>query len=286
MADLRQAVFQRLRPICAQLLPLRSSAGRLARELDSLQVVICSANLEGLASCLEYVLFPLLFLVDSICAVRRRSGSGGASEPPAFPAAASGQVAERGLACCRAVLSACPPTHPTQLINLLQRFGAVAALPRDAATEEVRMGGVACLISVLQHSAPNGSREGTRAMSPAAPTTIPPEMRHKPTAGAFDAAENQPLLAYIAHTLLGVAAGEAAAGAQGSRALRAAALKALRLLLEHAGQNAAALAAILPGTASGLAQALQAAMLVQAAAMAHRAAPEQLLEVMLQLKLL
>ncbi|KAK9861028.1 hypothetical protein WJX84_011670 [Apatococcus fuscideae] len=111
MADLRQAVFQRLRPICAQLLPLRSSAGRLARELDSLQVVICSANLEGLASCLEYVLFPLLFLVDSICAVRRRSGSGGASEPPAFPAAASGQ-----------------------------RFGAVAALPRDAATEEVRMG--------------------------------------------------------------------------------------------------------------------------------------------------
>ena len=46
-------------------------------------------------------------------------------------------MAERGLACCKALLAACPPTHPTQLTNLLQRFGAVAALPRDAATEEV-----------------------------------------------------------------------------------------------------------------------------------------------------
>ena len=77
MGDLRQAVFQQLRPICAQLLPLRSSAGRLARELDSLHLAILSANPEGLASCLEYVLFPLLFLVDSICATRKGSLPGG-----------------------------------------------------------------------------------------------------------------------------------------------------------------------------------------------------------------
>lgn len=75
----------------------------------------------------------------------------GTSDPPAFPAAASDQVAERGLACCKALLAACPPTHPTQLLNLLQRFGAVAALSRDAATEEVHF---PCPILTLLHSIP------------------------------------------------------------------------------------------------------------------------------------
>ena len=73
MGDLRQAAFQKLRPICAQLLPLRSSAGKLAKELDDLHAAIHSADPEGLASCLEYVLFPLLFLIDSICATRNAS---------------------------------------------------------------------------------------------------------------------------------------------------------------------------------------------------------------------
>ncbi len=61
----------------------------------------------------------------------------GDAEAPAFPAARSDQVAERGLACCLALLTACPVTAPKQLINLLQRFGAVAALARHASTEEV-----------------------------------------------------------------------------------------------------------------------------------------------------
>ena len=62
----------------------------------------------------------------------------GGKEGPAFPAAASSQVAERGLACCFALLKTCPIDAPAQAINLLQRFGAVAALPRDSATEEVQ----------------------------------------------------------------------------------------------------------------------------------------------------
>ena len=124
---------------------------------------------------------------------------------------------------------------------------------------QVRMGGVACLIAVLQPATANGPHEGPKARSHMAPPKAPSSTGQHPIAQPFDEPENQPLLAYMAHTLLGVAAGEAAAGAQGSRALRAAALKALRLLLERVGPDAAALAAILPGTASGLAQALQVA---------------------------
>ena len=110
---------------------------------------------------------------------------------------------------------------------------------------QVRTGGVKCLLAVLQPSTSEATDAGR-----------PEEGFHGPQ-GLFEDVENQPLLAYTAHTLLGVAEGEAAAGAQGSRALRAAALRALRLLLERA--VGAALAAILPGTASGLARALQVA---------------------------
>lgn len=77
MGNQRQAVFQQLRPICAQLLPLRATAGKLTRELETLRRVVESANPKGLAGCLEYVLFPLLFLVDSICTTRRGSAPGG-----------------------------------------------------------------------------------------------------------------------------------------------------------------------------------------------------------------
>ena len=65
----------------------------------------------------------------------------GEAGAPAFPAAKSDQVAEQGLACCWTLLTRCPVTSPTQLINLLQRFGAVAALPRRTATEEVSTDG-------------------------------------------------------------------------------------------------------------------------------------------------
>ncbi|KAK9867939.1 hypothetical protein WJX84_006608 [Apatococcus fuscideae] len=140
MADLRQETFRQLRSTCAQLLPLRSSASKLTEILVLLLSQLDSAHPVGLAGCLDYVLFPLLFLADSICAVRGGSAPGGEAGPPAFPAATSSQVAERGLACCQALLDRCPIAHPTQLINLLQRFGSVAALPRSNATEEVRMG--------------------------------------------------------------------------------------------------------------------------------------------------
>ena len=121
---------------------------------------------------------------------------------------------------------------------------------------QVRMGGVKSLLAVLQAST-TGRANASGHPAPKRQNADRSEEVLSGPQGLFEDAENQPLLAYTAHTLLGVAEGEAAAGAQGSRALRAAALRALRALLEAA--DGAALAAILPGTASGLARALQAA---------------------------
>ncbi len=123
---------------------------------------------------------------------------------------------------------------------------------------QVRLGGVKCLSAVLQQSSSSsGTPPGSSEPNRAAPIGAIPDSVN--TQGLFEDVADQPLLAYTAHTLLGVAEGEAAAGAQGSRVLRAAALRALRLLLERAGADGTALAAILPGTASGLAKALQVA---------------------------
>jgi hypothetical protein len=55
----------------------------------------------------------------------------------AVPALRSDQVAEQALECCAVVLERCPVTNGERLIELLQRFGAVAALGRDLAAEEV-----------------------------------------------------------------------------------------------------------------------------------------------------
>ena len=76
MGDLRQATFRQVRPVCARLLPLRSCTTELATELKELRGLLASASPVGLAGCLEYILFPLLFIVDSICAVRGGSAPG------------------------------------------------------------------------------------------------------------------------------------------------------------------------------------------------------------------
>ncbi len=76
MENLRQATFRELRPICAQLLPLRTSCTALTALLEKLLAVLNTTSPVGLASCLDYVLFPLLFLVDSICAVRGGAAPG------------------------------------------------------------------------------------------------------------------------------------------------------------------------------------------------------------------
>lgn len=71
--DARTMVFQQLRPYTSQLLQSRGSPPRLQALLQRLKTVIKDADAAGLNchGCMDYILFPLMFGVDSIAVTRR-----------------------------------------------------------------------------------------------------------------------------------------------------------------------------------------------------------------------
>jgi hypothetical protein len=70
----KQAAFARLQPVCARLLPLRSDPGSLAAALGDLSRVLGEVEASALQGCVDYVLFPLLMLVDAVAAARASGG--------------------------------------------------------------------------------------------------------------------------------------------------------------------------------------------------------------------
>ncbi|KAK9820989.1 hypothetical protein WJX81_002818 [Elliptochloris bilobata] len=100
--------------------------------LERLEEVLPSVEPAGMAACVDYVLFPLLFTVDSAALLRAPEPPGGAvPRAPAVPAASSDRVAERALRC------------------LLARVAALADIGRERSAEEVRNGSVRCLEALL-----------------------------------------------------------------------------------------------------------------------------------------
>jgi hypothetical protein len=109
-AAARQVVFQTLRPICSVLLQHRSSANDLHEALQKLQDVLGHAEpASGLLGCMDYVLFPLMMVVDSIVPARNHPPAGSRTdasvqggdaaeiEQTPIPAAKSDRVAEAAL---------------------------------------------------------------------------------------------------------------------------------------------------------------------------------------------
>eukprot|EP00884_Botryococcus_braunii_P020254 jgi/Botrbrau1/6912/Bobra.67_3s0030.1 len=233
--ELIQVAFSQLKPVCVPILANRNDRSGLTSRLQQLNGVLKEVGRLGLQGCLEYVLCPLLLIINSIPTSRGALGPGDQAAPskPAVPAAAADSVAEGSLACIISLLRKCCPNSPEVLLDLLQSLAAVIDIPRASTSEEVRgMGLRAIRILLCQlHNAPAG------------------------TAGALRQETNAPLLAYLSSLFLRVAEEEAAAGASGSKALRAAALRALRTLITIVGDGDA-LAFILPGVVSRLSRAL------------------------------
>ena len=69
-AAAQRRAFNRLQPACAPLLALREDPRALAVALERLAELLPSVDPVGLAACLDYVLFPLLFTVDSAALLR------------------------------------------------------------------------------------------------------------------------------------------------------------------------------------------------------------------------
>ena len=82
-AAAQRSAFVQLQPICAPLLALRGDPGALAAALERLEEALPGVEPIGLAACLDYVLFPLTFIVDS-AALLRASQAPGAGTGSAF----------------------------------------------------------------------------------------------------------------------------------------------------------------------------------------------------------
>ena len=72
----RRVAFSRLQPICSRLLQDRTNASTVVHSLDALRQTLGDVSDTGLRGCQDYVLFPLLLLLDSIAASRLPAGSG------------------------------------------------------------------------------------------------------------------------------------------------------------------------------------------------------------------
>ena len=62
----KSIAFQKLRPICSQLLQIKQDSKLLTRELMILHDVVVSTSKMGLQACRDYMLFPLFILLDAV----------------------------------------------------------------------------------------------------------------------------------------------------------------------------------------------------------------------------
>ena len=89
----RHEAFQKLRPVCSVLLQQRSSASHLHEGLTALHSLLESIDPIGLSGCTDYVLFPLMLIIDSVAPSRQKQASTGtvASDPAVSPPSTHGE---------------------------------------------------------------------------------------------------------------------------------------------------------------------------------------------------
>ncbi|GAX83179.1 hypothetical protein CEUSTIGMA_g10605.t1 [Chlamydomonas eustigma] len=128
---LRQATFQQLRPICSVLLQHRTSPEQLLSGLTNLHSQLGSIDAKGLKGCWDYVMFPLMLIVDSIGPIRSQHKGTGLSPADLdggnhvdvpVPAARSDRVAEAALGCLQLMLERCECTDLDQRMEIMQRM--------------------------------------------------------------------------------------------------------------------------------------------------------------------
>jgi len=95
-ATRRHETFQQLRPVCSILLQHRSSSSHLHDGLTALLGLLRSSDPRGLSGCMDYVLFPLMLVIDSVAPLRRHKPPAGAPDPEHIAAPPPSADAEEG----------------------------------------------------------------------------------------------------------------------------------------------------------------------------------------------
>lgn len=147
-------------PVCYPYLaykPGRQAAPHtLLAPCAALEAAVQEVPQAGLQQCMDYVLFPLVMMLDVAAALRQttRPGGGKSSEQAgsaaaataegeagalmALPAMSPDRAVEAALGCVRVLLHRCSFQSGQGLLGLLRRLAAMLALPAGAASEEMR----------------------------------------------------------------------------------------------------------------------------------------------------
>lgn len=70
----KRAAFAMVQPLCAAIMRCKDDAAQLSQHLHGLQQAVGQSPAAGLQACLDYILLPLVHLMDSIAATRTATG--------------------------------------------------------------------------------------------------------------------------------------------------------------------------------------------------------------------
>lgn len=136
-------VFTTLQPICSTLLQARDNPEELSNLLSGLCVLLQEADPIGLQLCLDYLLFPLIMILDCSVATADRKRQ-------AIPAAESKRVVLKTLACICAVTERCQCEREEQLVGLIQRLSEVVSA--QGSSEDIKLMCFASIRHLLCHN--------------------------------------------------------------------------------------------------------------------------------------
>lgn len=277
-AAVRSKVFSELKPLCTELFHLLGNSGHNKPQLlHSLTAYVREAPPLGLQACLDYILFPLLLLLDASVACRSAKHMDSVNSPRRDGTLfmISDSVAEGVLSCLEELLRRCTLTTIDQLSMIIKKLTSGALLSPSEASEEFRHGIVKCLREVLLGLKPCLGEACSCKLIPPSPFFLSDRellfqnndsiLSHPQTESfsngeclvAFLQSEDaSAAVGHLQSLLLQIAEAEARRGHRGSGKLRTDSISTLRVLISKVG-TADALAFFLPGVVSGLAKVLR-----------------------------
>ncbi|GAB2219226.1 hypothetical protein Drorol1_Dr00006858 [Drosera rotundifolia] len=277
------SVFAELKFCCLELLqfvqnPSLNASVDLSRLVDLLRA--CPEDL--LQHLFEYVLFPLLLLLDAAVESRAspKADSNGKDDvrSPLMPHRVSDVIAETGLHCLEELLKKCSLVSLSQMTILLKKLTYGAMLPPSDASEEFREGVIRCFRALLLSLHPCDDKSCTCNQSSNSPMLLDCELqvpsarnsvvRYQSNECRIAFLQSQSASVAVGHwlsLLLNAADSEAARGHRGSAKIRVEAFLSLRVLIAKVGA-ADALGFFLPGVVSQFAKVLHTSRLMSSGA--------------------
>ncbi|XP_038690270.1 uncharacterized protein LOC119989047 [Tripterygium wilfordii] len=270
----RSRAFSRLKPLCLELFELLHNPNKHSSALPELLQFLQSSPPDDLQPFFDYILFPLLLLLDSAvdCRSAKEVDSGEKHivyNVPQKPFKVNDGVAECMLHCLEELLNKCYIASVEQMVVVLKKLTYAALLSPSEAAEEFRGGVIKCLralvLSLRQCSNESCSCKqsfGLPALLEKRDLQLLQDQRSKyrlePEECLLAFLQSPNSSAAIGHwlsLLLKTADTEVSRGHRGSGKLRVEAFITLRVLVSKVG-IADALAFFLPGVVSQFAKVL------------------------------